>query len=82
MGMADDNTVFEGLRSSIVGRISIGKRTSHEVGHLDADIEGGVGFDGGAAVQRKGNNGRDHLGLGWDVTHGCNDQRCLCNGRQ
>jgi hypothetical protein len=50
VGMTDDITAGESLGCSIVGSVGIGERSSDEVRHLNADVEGGVGLDSSASI--------------------------------
>lgn len=52
MGVAHYLSTGEILGRGEVGRIGVGEGSSYEVGHLDCDVEGGVGWDAFSSCRR------------------------------
>ena len=69
--VSNDVAARKSLGGCVISRIGVCKRASDEICHLDGNVEGRIGLNGGTAGQWEGNNGRYHVRLGWDVTHGC-----------
>lgn len=68
VSMANDDSVVQRLRSSVVGNIGVGKRSSCEICDLELNVEGLIGWQI-LAWLRVQDDGRDHVGLCRDITH-------------
>lgn len=66
--MANNVSTLKFLRCSIVGIDGIGEGPSHQVGDLDLDVEGLVGSNI-FVRSREDDNRRDHVVVGWNITH-------------
>lgn len=71
-------TTVESLRSSIIGGIGVGERTSLETLGLDSDVEILTLLDGRTKLG-EGDDAGNHLILSWDETHGNTITRTSCD---
>jgi len=68
VSVANDLAALEFLGCAIVGNVRVCEGASDEVEDLDVNCEVGVSFE---VVTRAGvgDDGRDHVGVGGDITH-------------
>jgi hypothetical protein len=73
MGMANDISVVELLRRCVIGLVRIGEGARFKVVNLDVDGKVRVGCEIFARPWI-GDDSRDHVGLGRDISHDCKDR--------
>ena len=68
VSVANDDPVLQRLRSSVVGNIRVGERSSCDICDLELNVEGLIGWQI-LAWLRVQDDGGDHVGLCGEITH-------------